>query len=74
MTRQAIPGRSRRTAITQGANLRCLLLGVLLATGAAAGEAQPAIKQVLVLQSFDRGLLVLDYFTGNFRVLSLIHI
>ena len=29
---------------------------------------QPAVRQVLVLQSFDRGNLVLDHFTGNFRV------
>ena len=34
----------------------------------ASSEAQPAVKQVLVLQSFDRGNLVLDNFTGNFRV------
>jgi signal transduction histidine kinase len=34
----------------------------------AAVHAQPAVKQVLVLQSLDRGNLTLDHFTGNFRV------
>jgi signal transduction histidine kinase len=34
----------------------------------AAVQAQPAVKQVLVLQSLDRGNLTLDHFTGNFRV------
>ena len=29
---------------------------------------QPAVRQVLLLQSFDRGNLSIDYFTGNFRV------
>ena len=31
-------------------------------------EAQPVARQVLLLQSFDRGNLVIDRFTGNFRV------
>ena len=31
-------------------------------------EAQPRVQQVLVLQSFDRGSLPVDTFTGNFRV------
>ena len=35
---------------------------------AASSEAQPPVRQVLVLQSFDRGNLVADYFTSNFRV------
>ena len=35
---------------------------------AASSEAQPVFKQVLVLQSLNRGNLVLDNFTGNFRV------
>src|SRR5436190_18392152 len=42
-------------------------LGSLLAIGAAA-QSPSAIKQVLMLQSFDRGMLVLDHFTGDFRV------
>lgn len=48
------------------------LTGVLLAiawpAGAAQGEASPVVRQVLLLQSFDRGSLVIDSFTGNFRV------
>ena len=31
-------------------------------------KLSPRSRQVLVLQSFDRGNLVVDYFTGNFRV------
>ena len=42
--------------------------GGLLVLGAASSEAQPAVQQVLVLQSFDRGNLPVDHFTGNFRV------
>ena len=48
--------------------LKCVLLGALLMIGAASSEAQPAVKQVLMLQSFDRGILVVDQFTGDFRV------
>jgi signal transduction histidine kinase len=44
------------------------LLGGLLMIVAASSAAQPAIKQVLMLQSLNRGNLVLDHFTGNFRV------
>ncbi len=36
--------------------------------GAATSEAQSPVKQVLVLQSLDRGNLILDHFTGDFRV------
>ena len=36
--------------------------------GAATSEAQSPVKQVLMLQSLDRGNLTLDHFTGNFRV------
>ena len=36
--------------------------------GAASSRAEPAVKQVLVLQSFNRGNLVVDHFTGTFRV------
>jgi signal transduction histidine kinase len=32
-----------------------------------AGAQTPPVRQVLVLQSFDRGNLVLDHFAGNFR-------
>jgi signal transduction histidine kinase len=36
--------------------------------GAGRSEAQSPVKQVLVLQTFDRGNLVLDHFTGEFRL------
>ena len=35
---------------------------------AASGEARPAVKQVLMLQTLSRGNLILDNFTGSFRV------
>ena len=44
------------------------LTGCLLLLCAAASHAQPSVKQVLVLQSLDRGNMPLDYFTGEFRV------
>src|SRR3954462_15118357 len=47
--------------------VRCALLGCLLLAGGAAAGAQSAVKQVLVLQSFDRGNLTLDHFTSAFR-------
>ena len=40
----------------------------MLLLGAAPSDAQPAVRQVLMLQSFDRGNLSVDQFTGNFRV------
>ena len=43
-------------------------LAGLLAFGAAPNVAAPAVRQVLLLQSFDRGNLSTDYFTSNFRV------
>src|SRR5258705_352980 len=39
-----------------------------LLLAAASTDASPAIRQVLVLQSFDRGNLTIDRFTANFRV------
>ena len=48
--------------------LQAALLGGLLVIGAATAEAQSAVKQVLVLQTFNRGNLVLDDFTGEFRL------
>ena len=36
--------------------------------GAASSEAQPPVKQVLLLQSLDRGILIIDHFIGSFRV------
>jgi signal transduction histidine kinase len=49
-------------------SLRCAALATLLMLGAASAAAQAPVRQVLVLQSFDRGNLVLDHFAGNFRV------
>jgi signal transduction histidine kinase len=43
-------------------------LAGLLTLGAAPNVAAPAVRQVLLLQSFDRGNLVTDSFTANFRV------
>jgi signal transduction histidine kinase len=48
--------------------LQCAFAGALLAIAAASSAAPPAVKQVLMLQSLARGNLVLDHFTGNFRV------
>jgi len=47
---------------------QCAALAGCLLLGAASSEAQPAVRHVLVLQSFDRGNLVVDSFTGHFRV------
>jgi len=44
------------------------LLSGLLMIVAASTEAQPVVKQVLLLQSLYRGNLVLDQFTGDFRI------
>ena len=44
------------------------LLAFSLLLGAAPSDAQPAARQVLVLQSFDRGNVAVDQFTNNFRV------
>ena len=46
---------------------RAALAGLLLLVPASS-EAVPAVRQVLLLQSSDRGSLTVDYFTGNFRV------
>jgi signal transduction histidine kinase len=44
------------------------LLAFLLLLGPAPSDAQPAVRQVLVLQSFDRGNVPVDQLTSNFRV------
>ena len=51
-----------------GSGFRTAALAGLLLLAASSSEAQPVAKQVLVLQSIDRGNMVLDYFTTNFRV------
>jgi signal transduction histidine kinase len=40
----------------------------MLMLASASGAAEQPVQQVLMLQSFNRGILVVDYFTGNFRV------
>ena len=45
-----------------------LALVGLLTLAAASSEAASPVRQVLVLQSFDRGNMTLDHLTGNFRV------
>ena len=44
------------------------LLAVMLLLSAAPSDAQPAVRQVLMLQSFDRGTFPVDQFTSNFRI------
>ena len=44
-----------------------VLAGLLLALAARSAEATPAVRQVLLLQSFDRGKLAFDYVSDNFR-------
>jgi signal transduction histidine kinase len=48
--------------------LRYGALAGLLMLAAMSAQGQSRVRQVLVLQSFDRGNLILDHFTGNFRV------
>jgi len=53
---------------THGRQLRCAALAALLVLVAPPSEAQPPVRQVLVLQSFDRGNITIDQFTANFRL------
>jgi len=56
-------------SIGAGRRFPCVVLSGVLVLGAAAnGGAQPVQKQVLVLQSVDRGNLVVDRFTTDFHV------
>jgi signal transduction histidine kinase len=56
------------TTAISGRKSQALFLGCLLAVGNATSEAQSPVKQVLVLQSLNRGNLQLDQFTGELRV------
>ena len=56
-------GRARRPCVALTS-----LIAVVLLLSAAPSDAQPAVRQVLVLQSFDRGNTSVDQFTTNFRV------
>jgi signal transduction histidine kinase len=44
------------------------VIAVSLLLGAAPSDAQPVVRQLLVLQRVDRGNLSIDQFTGHFRV------
>ena len=48
--------------------LRCASVLVLLAVAGVVGATEPPVRQVLVLQSVDRGNRILDHFTTNLRV------
>ena len=49
-------------------SVRCAALAWLLMLGAGPAAAQPPVRQVLLLQSFDRGNLNIDHFTSGLRV------
>ena len=44
------------------------MLAGMFMLASAAGAAEPPVRQVLILQSFNRGILVVDHFTGDLRV------
>ena len=44
------------------------LLAIMVLFSAAPSDAQPAVRQVLMLQSFDRGTFPVDQFTSDFRI------
>jgi signal transduction histidine kinase len=44
------------------------VLAGMFMLASAAGAAEPPVRQVLALQSFNRGNLIIDHFTGEFRV------
>ena len=46
----------------------CAALAGCLLLGASSSEAQSPVRQVLLLQSLDRGNVTIDTFTGDFRV------
>ena len=51
-----------------GSRLSCVALAFVLLLASAPSNAQPAVRQVLLLQSFSRGNVGVDQFTSNFRV------
>jgi signal transduction histidine kinase len=59
---------SKRDVALLAMILRPVALAVLLMLGPVSGQAQPPVRQVLLLQSYDRGNLILDHFTGSLRV------
>src|SRR5688572_25950032 len=58
---------SGRHMCVHGSVRRVALAGLLL-LAAASAEPQSPVRQVLVLHSFNRGNMILDQFTGDFRV------
>jgi signal transduction histidine kinase len=60
--------KSKRDSALLGITVRCVALAGLLMLHRASGEALPPVRQVLLLQSYDRGNMILDHFTGNLRV------
>ena len=60
--------KSKRDSALLAITVRCVALVGLLMINRASGEAQPPVRQVLLLQSFDRGNMIVDHFTGNLRV------
>jgi signal transduction histidine kinase len=61
MLTDAVPTACRRGV------LRCLLAGVVIACVAGPAGSQHPVRNVLILQSADRGFRVLDRFTENFK-------
>jgi signal transduction histidine kinase len=47
---------------------RIALTGLLVLGAAVSSDAAPAVKHVLFLQSFNRGVLTLDYLSGSLRI------
>ena len=62
------PIASRTYVSVVGSRLPGAALAFVLLFGATPSEAQQVARQVLLLQSLDRGNLAVDRFTGNFRV------
>ena len=44
------------------------MLAGMFMLASAVGAAEPPVRQILLLQSFNRGILVVDHFTGDLRV------
>ena len=57
-----------RALTTRSRRVHWAALLSLLVFSASSSGAQTTTRQVLILQSFDRGILVLDYMTANLRV------
>ena len=60
--------RALTTGRRPGGGVLCAALAGCVLLCASSGHAQAPVRQVLVLQSADRGNMTLDHFTSNFRV------